>query len=186
MEERYIKELNGMKLFYLVDYHPKTFNGQANPYHDENSEQLLKFKNGKAAGISFYTEHAIEMIRYIEKNCHIDGIVIVPSHNEFEYSQGLVKIVVEACRVTGLEDLHESLRRVYSIGKISFGGDRSLEQHIRSINVIDKDVLDKDILVFDDIVTSGNSMLACEDKLLSAGASSVQFAALCRTKHYFN
>jgi len=185
MEEVYIIELKGAKLFYLVDYHPKTFHGQANPNHDENSELLLAFKDGSPSGISFYTESAIKMISYIAKNYHVDGIVIVPSHNEFEYSRGLVRIIDEACRVTGLEDLHKSLRRVYSIGKISSGGNRSIDQHIRSINVIDKDVINKDIIVFDDVVTSGNSMHACEDKLLSAGASSVLFASLCHTKHYY-
>jgi predicted amidophosphoribosyltransferase len=81
--------------------------------------------------------------------------------------------------------LHTDLvRRHTSIQKLARGGNRNLHIHLDSIDIAAPNlVVGKAVLLLDDIATSGNSMIACQQRLLEAGASEVLGLVIGQTTH---
>ena len=180
---RYVVK-NKTRIFYATDYHPYYLNrlaGVINPTFDETSSLLLRFKEDKAGGFEYYKEIALTLIDQLHKLYKFDGIAIIPSHEQYKYGEGMLRLVNLIHNVLGINDVHAALFRVYTIEKLSRGGNRSSDNHIKSIAVKDNLVCRKNIILLDDVITTGNSMIAGEYLLYKAKANAVVCASLART-----
>ena len=64
------------------------------------------------------------------------------------------------------------------------GGDRAIEVHLKSIEAKGPDrYRGKSILLIDDVLTTGNSMVACRQILMAAGAAKVHCLTLAKTTY---
>lgn len=73
------------------------------------------------------------------------------------------------------------LDREHSIDKLAMGGNRDKKVHLNSITTLDDvDIQGDVVLLMDDVTTTGNSLYACKEILLSKGANQVEMFALGR------
>jgi hypoxanthine phosphoribosyltransferase len=168
--------------YYLINYHPRYFRNEENPYFDEWSQELLKLKHKEQKVVDFW---------YRELEVHLNdeffAIAVVPSSSSENKISGihLVAQKIAKSRKITTTDATSCLRRPQSVEKLALGGSRELAIHTNSIEVINRYLIkNKNVLLVDDISTTGNSLLACKELLLKAGASKVKSVALGKTVTY--
>ncbi len=141
-----------------------------------HSGRILDLKEAKASAVRHFKE-------MIEQELQ-DGVVIVtvPSHDPAKPSRGLMKLAAELAQTGKRIDGSSSLVRTKKIEKLARGGDRSKEVHLKSVQVAHADLIKgRDVLLLDDVTKTGNSLFACSDLLLAAGARSVECATMGKT-----
>ena len=168
--------------FYMVYYHSywKWECGEKvrNSKFDNFSSIILDFKKGYAPVIE-------EFRKSVAKELGSDfPVCVVPSHmasvdNSMSPTARLAKGLVKS---NNLIDATNCILRVRSISKLSRGGNRDLAVHLNSVKVVNSDVIKgKTVLLLDDVMTTGNSLDACRQLLLRAGAKNVLCLALAKT-----
>jgi hypothetical protein len=163
------------------------FLGQYTPYwidHDarirnENftafSGLILDIKESKPNGILTLASRLKSLI-----NSGIP-ICIVPSSNPERSDSGMMRLA-KLLTQYGPLDATSCLQRTEKIPKLATGGDRDIETHLRTVQVVNPNLIrDKHVLLLDDVTTTGNSLLACKQLLLDAGAADVTCLALSKT-----
>ncbi len=168
-------------IYYVADYHPYRISGERNPAFDEASSLLLRFKEGKEIGFKFYADKIINMISQLNETYKFDGIAIIPSHEVGKYSESLLRLINILRDELRIDDKHTALSRIYTIDKLSRGGNRSIDNHIKSISVNREIVKGKCILLLDDVITTGHSMIAGEYLLNRTNANNVICASVAHT-----
>ncbi|WDQ32171.1 hypothetical protein PTQ21_27955 [Paenibacillus marchantiae] len=158
-----------------VSYHP--YRGGSNPNFDDNSRFLLDLKNDKDIAID-------KIYNWLEPLVDLNvSLAVVPSHDPNKVGGGVYRIAKKLVSSSKRIDATSCLKRHTIIQKLAHGGPRSIDIHRNSINVIDRElIMDKEVLLLDDITTSGNSLYACRELLLRAGAREVQCLAFGRTE----
>ena len=157
----------------LGAYHPRR--GGSNPHFDEFSDSILTLKEGpEKAGFQTAFDSFKALVRHefdsrdwpFWKNC---AVAVVPSHDPERLNSGIRLLVSDLCRQDRV-DATGSLIRTKKIRKQATGGSRDIKHHLNSMEVNAK-VLPSDrvVLVFDDVTTTGNSLLACRKLLTRAG-----------------
>ena len=144
--------------------------------YPERSGKMLDLKEGKDAGVAYFSEAIATELK--------DEIVIatVPSHNPEKPGVGLKKLVAELVKDSKRVDASGSLVRTQKIDKLAAGGNRSKDVHLKSVSVALAPLIKgRDVLLLDDVTKTGNSLLACRDLLLAAGARSVECATIGKT-----
>lgn len=149
-----------------------------NSKFDNFSSIILDFKKGYAPVIE-------EFRKSVAKELGSDfPVCVVPSHmasvdNSMSPTARLAKGLVKS---NNLMDATNCILRVRSISKLSRGGNRDLAVHLNSVKVVNSDVIKgKTVLLLDDVMTTGNSLDACRQLLLRAGAKNVLCLALAKT-----
>lgn len=156
-------------------YHP--YHGGNNPNFDGFSSEILKVKN-MDGGIMIEAYHALN------EWFDADGfsIVTVPSHDPAKRSSGIKIIASLLCSDGKRIDATDCLVRKVKINKAAHGGNRNVLIHKNSIELQRPElIIGKDILLLDDVTTTNNSLIACMDILLKAGAQNVFPFALAQT-----
>ncbi len=166
---------------YFVDYHP--YYGGRNPKFDERSAAILEFKKGKPPStILLFAINIQKQFDPVWNNC---CCVAVPSSDSSKTCTPVhIMIKTLITLVKSLQDGSDVLVRTKTIRKLSWGGKRDISVHLDSIDINPNssiDVSGKDVLLIDDVMTTGNSLLACESKLIAAGANRVFFLTLAKT-----
>jgi hypothetical protein len=163
----YVHSTPAAKAYALVPYHPytlKTDGGRMrNPKFDSLARHILNLKSeserGFQAAVNFWTPQLATFFK--ELAFKRAEIVVVPSSTKGDVGPGLDKIVTAICKQDQrLVYYRNSLHRTHSIDKLSRGGDRSIDVHLRSMDY--KGVQGSPALKFilDDISTTGNSLNA--------------------------
>lgn len=149
-----------------------------NSKFDNFSSIILDFKKGYAPVIE-------EFRKSVAKELGSDfPVCVVPSHmasvdNSMSPTARLAKGLVKS---NNLIDATNCILRARSISKLSRGGNRDLAVHLNSVKVVNSDVIKgKTVLLLDDVMTTGNSLDACRQLLLRAGAKNVLCLALAKT-----
>ena len=156
-------------------YHPYRRHGEKNPNFDAYSGLLLDLKENKLRAIEHFREFLEERVR------EDVPIAVVPSHDPAKTTSGL-RTLAERLAAADRIDATDCLVRAEKIDKLAHGGDRSIEVHLKTIQVAKPELIKgRDVLLLDDITTSGNSLLACQQLLLKAGAKRVQMLAFAKT-----
>ena len=96
------------------------------------------------------------------------GIFVVPSSKQDKWSDAIVDGLLPRLKKEGYIVCYESLRRKEKLEKkLAQGGDRSIENHLSSMEIDPMKTGDIDCaIVLDDVTTSGNSLAACDMILL--------------------
>ena len=159
---------------YIGLYHP--WRGGTNPDFDAFSANILELKRGNMV------EHFADMLcRYVDAST-LDVVCIVPSHCANGDGNGIRHVASSLSKRLGLCDACRCLHRHTTINKLANGGCRNVDVHLRSIMVCDASAIrNKRVLLLDDVTTTGNSLYACRELLLTAGAATVVCFALAQT-----
>lgn len=172
-------------VMYLYDYHP--WNDGRNPRIDNITHTILNTKSSslerrRAAAVNYFTKVLTKPPGGLANL--VDGeqclYAIVPSHIRGAVSEGLCGIVRNVSRAFNFVNASNVIFRHTTVLKAATGGVRDQQHHLDSIRVIE-DVHGKTVYLFDDISTTGNSLLACKKLLLNAGAARVVMIALGQT-----
>lgn len=190
---------------YLVDYHP--YRKGNNPLFDDNSDKILRFKEGTQEAIEYFGNMIDQDFDSIWNDCYC---VAVPSHdptNNYKTPQDLsgqnlspVQILIMSLQsknsavyelIDRLAKKHKGLHngsavliRTHEVAKKSFGGNRDISVDLGSIEINGNcgiDISGKNVLLIDDVITTGNSIAACKMILKKGGAKNVFVLCLAKT-----
>lgn len=143
-----------------------------NPLFDVFSGKILDLKEGKESAIQYFFNLLDPEI------CDDVTICIVPSSNTANKMSGMC-MLGERLAKNGRKNGVYYLNRYHSIDKLATGGNRSMDVHLQSINVLtDMNIQGDIVLLMDDVTTTGNSLYACREILLENGADKVEMFAL--------
>ncbi len=153
----------------------------------------------KAAGgdRSNFPEHSGRILDLKEKSlravAHFCGIIepelkdqiaiaVVPSHDPAKRQTGLKMLATALAARGNRVDAGDCLVRTEKIEKLAHGGARDKNIHLASVSVGRPELIKgRDVLLLDDVTKTGNSLAACRELLLKAGAASVQCATIGKT-----
>lgn len=145
-------------------------------FSNECGGYILEVKNGKTSGINYYEKKLVEIFRQMDIND--SWITIVPSSKKDVLNEGMCELINRV--VSQLKDVkfYQCLNRKYTIEKLATGGNRSIKNHSNSIELCGEreTYYGAKIYLIDDIMTTGNSLLACKKILEEAGANVVCIA----------
>jgi predicted amidophosphoribosyltransferase len=175
------ENLQGQDIIVLGPYRPwgyhKEMGGSGNDY-PEHSGKILDLKQARPQGINYFFQFLSKAIKKAEV------LVVVPGHDPAKPASALHQLATELAKHCGCADGGKTLVRQSKIQKLSSGGDRSIEVHLNSVVVTDPAIVaGKSVLLLDDVMTTGHSLLACRKLLMQAGAVKVQCVAMGRTTY---
>lgn len=151
-------------------------NGGDRSNYPEHSGRILDLKDGKDSGVNYFKERIEPVLR------EAIAIAVVPSHDPKSQSAGLKKLAAELTKSGNRVDASRCLVRTHKIDKLAHGGNREKQVHLESIVVMRPEVIrGRDVLLLDDVAKTGNSLAACAELLLRAGAYSVECGAIGKT-----
>lgn len=176
-------------IYYLDDYYPYRItdiygNNVLNPEFTKlTGGYLLDVKNDIDEGITYYSNKIInelESARHMER---LNLIMYVPSSQVGRESIGMRKVLNLVANKYPNVKLLDSLERIKTINKLATGGNRSIDLHLNTIrlkNTVDE-IRCKNIFIFDDVTTTGNSLLACKSIVSKFEPNAVLCIALAKT-----
>ena len=174
------KELCFDSIMSLYVYHP--WDGGNNPKIDKITNTLLNLKKNKDPAVNFFSK--VVKTQFLALVDPKEDIIycIVPSHKANEVSTGLMRVIDNIKNDFGFKNLTNPLKRIKTVAKSSTGGDRSVQHHLDSIEVVDQKIIkDNTVYLFDDVSSTGNSMEACKKLLLEEGAKQVVMISFGQT-----
>ena len=143
-----------------------------NPLFDVYSGKILDLKEGRETAIQYF----FNLLDF--EICEGVTICIVPSSNADNKNSGM-SMLGERLAKNGRKNGVYYLNRQRTIEKLATGGDRSIDVHLQSINVItDMNIQGDIVLLMDDVTTTGNSLYSCREILIENGADKVEMFAL--------
>ena len=146
-----------------------------NPLFDVFSGKILDLKEGKLIAVKYFYNLINPEI------CENVTICVVPSSNENKKNTGMAMLGEMLAKDGKRINKVYYLQRTHSIEKLATGGNRNKEVHMNSISTLeDVDIQGDVVLLMDDVTTTGNSLYACKEILLSKGAEKVEMFALGR------
>jgi hypoxanthine phosphoribosyltransferase len=164
------------EIFYLGVYQPSS--GECDDFDFIGySSEILSLKNCEPSALKAFAD-------CISSNLGngFDCLAVVPSHYSGIDTSGIKLLSKEISRSMKLVDARSCLIRHENIERLSTGGDRSIETHLKSIQVANKELIEgKNVLLLDDISTTGNSLKACKQLLTLAGVKAVKSFVLGKT-----
>ncbi|SEN67950.1 phosphoribosyltransferase family protein [Bradyrhizobium sp. OK095] len=140
------------------------------------SGRILDLKDKKNGGIIYFFNLVEPLIR---KDV---ALVTVPSHDPQKTINGIRELAQRICIDDPRIDATEVLVRQKPVAKLAHGGNRDKDNHLKSIVVRSPHLIrGRRVLLLDDVVSTGGSLRACKELLLTAGARAVHCAALGKT-----
>lgn len=170
-------------IFYLSNYLPWRWHIQAGgdgSNYPRYSGRILDVKDSQTASLKSFEEL---LLGAIKRTYH--SVAAVPSSDPAKgINTGVRLLAKRVASKLGVKDGRTYLRRTMQIPKLATGGDRAVKVHLESLAVEYADQFQSGtILLIDDVLTSGNSFIACRKLLLDAGAGEVVCVALGKTNH---
>lgn len=187
--KRDLGSLEEIEIMYLImdfKYNPKDLR---NEYEKINPE--LKETNHKHS-IEHFSDIIVNKLNFI-KNTKDLVICNIPSSKVGNVETGTYELAHSLIRKT-----NNILKKNQGTATIEFGGDNIIRHaevvsahtggmrnesiHLNSIKIIDKNKFkDKNILLIDDVLTTGNTMLACKKIIEDCNPKSILCLTLART-----
>ncbi len=179
------QNINYTDIMFLYDYHP--WGDGTSPRIDNITHTILNTKkpsteSGHRAAVNYFTKVLTTPPGGLAKLASGEKCLfaIVPSHKQGIVSEALFQIVINVSREFNFVNAKNVLFRHTTVQKSATGGQRSKRVHLESIDVVGN-IEGKTVFLFDDITTTGCSLLACKELLLDAGAAKVAMIALGQT-----
>jgi hypothetical protein len=172
-------DLNDVDIVTLDAYHKywTIFREVRNPHFDGRSSDLLNFKKGEAPVIAkFYNRLNALLIDADFAVCY------VPSCTAYKVETPVLQLAQMLTGHSKRLDATGCIVRHTTIPKLATGGDRSMSVHLNSLRIENSALIKgKQVLLLDDITTTHNSLRACAQLLVGAGAAKVYCLALGQT-----
>ena len=164
------------EIFYQGVYQPSR--GECNDFDFTGySLRILSLKNCEPSALEAFADCILSNL-----GNGFDCLAVVPSHCSDIDTSGIKVLSKEISRRMKLVDATSCLIRHKTIEKLSTGGNRSIETHLKSIQVVNKELIEsKNVLLLDDVSTTGNSLKACKQLLELAGVKTVKSFVLGKT-----
>lgn len=184
---------NGLRYSYLFYYYPTTCDFEATDEEWCDRFRVWNFKNDPAKGIS-EKEHdeALDEVIPLLKERLIDTfeadnlpyltLVCLPASTKTKNKARYKEFSKRLCEVTGMENGYEHIRFIKD-GMSKNDPNNETRISIQPKIAFDDWFEDKHVLLFDDVVTKGNTMLRYKRKLENVGAVVVGGICLGKTKH---
>ncbi len=179
------KELYRVKIkeIFLNDYIPKNRGEQ-----DEFSKQILKFKDGNENSIKYFEDQIFKRWKHINENKF--SLCKVPSSDKNKINNTISELIkrIIARSSEKHRDASDFIIRKYSIKPQhkSYRNERlSIASHLDSLDICKSkiDLIEgKNIILFDDVLTTGNSMKSSSHLLFKHKAQNVIQFTLSKTK----
>lgn len=172
---------NFPQLFYLGFYHPRYdyFENirEDNCYFNEFSNNILELKKRNRIAINYFRDILLKLMEDEEVT-----ITTVPPHITRESSgiRDLAGCLIESNKKY-IDAIH-CLERFKTVPASSPISRKDEQTHLSSIRLESVSLIkDKTVFLFDDIMTTGNSVNACKKILSSLGAKEVKIICLGKT-----
>jgi len=183
---------------FLCDYHPKKdpLSGGYSSKHDKPSSRILNLKtidlNNEAATIANnkYTLSKMDIARIAFFAEQIEPLIeqykdlvicVMPKSKKVKEPSGIRMVAKKICEKHNIDGT-DVIDRPVDREPRHLDGDRDYQRELSSLRIIDKTQIEgKTVLLLDDVTTTGNSLRAGKELLLSAGASQVVMFALGKT-----
>lgn len=137
--------------------------------YDEESERLVWLRRGSPDAVRFFHDD-------IDNRLGPDvAIVTVPSHSPSRGQNVGIGSLAEALAKGRRVNLGVHLRRHKKVPSLTEQPIREIELHLENITAAPRVFAGREILLLDDLAFTGNSMKACGELLMRAGASRVGF-----------
>jgi len=169
----------GIPLYYVGNYYRKS-----SDKHKGHSENVLNFKTRPSKYLfRLFANEVIKMIN--EFDLKFDIIVQIPSSTLRSVSSGSCYLCEKVSETLGVENGSHNLVRIQGLkpSHLLPPNQRNSEQtHYETIYCNDK-FANKKVLLFDDILTKGDTARACIRKLFDQNASDIALIVLGRTQY---
>lgn len=144
------------------------------------SQRTLNLKNRRLPALNGFHEYLNAKL----PADRWDVIAVVPSSDPEKKESGIRDLALRLAASRGYGDATGCLVRHTKIPPLHDGGSRAAGVHVDSMAVADADLIQgQRVLLIDDVMTSGNSLIVGRDKLLAAGAAAVDMLALAKTTY---
>lgn len=182
-------DINDNNIYYLYDYYKKWWieHYPDNNFYRTSYFSFIKLKKGEHNPnwhFKFVTavNNFLNMFNGEWIICSIPGHEKTLNITNALHSQILSKVYLEP----GQTMQNTLIQRSYTVDKKSMSANERVKDYkieMKSLLINDKiNIKNKNIIVFDDITTTGCSMIAAKELLLEAGAKNVVCVALGKTK----
>lgn len=170
-------------IYYIGEYHPYWLSGEKNPnFNKVNGGYILDLKENNKNGIRYFVNKIEEEFKKYSNIDEFNIITIVPSSKKNVISEGLKTLVNAIAENYDCMEYVQCLNRNRTVEKKANGGLRSKQLEIDTIDAINKKRINRaNILLFDDVTTTGKSLIACKEILIKNGAKNVICIALGKT-----
>lgn len=168
---------NERKIAYIFDYHPywETPHKVKNPLFNRFGKLILDVKEGNEEAIEKFAEY-LHLI--LEENI---AVSVVPPHDVGNFESGIqqiARIIASQNRI----DATRCLLRTKETTQQSHDGKKKWYENKNSITANETELIkNRPVILIDDIVTSGNSLITCRNILKRSRAGIVQCLALGKT-----
>ena len=164
----------------LEEYRGKRAGGDSHP----PTQDILRFKRGQSGTVEEWLDQIQRTVR--------TGTVLVPMPGSREGSPSVadpLATLVRAAARTGRVNGTGALTRGTAVEKSATGGERTVRKHRETMRgttdaALRRKIAGADVVVVDDVVTSGATMVAAIEILLTMGAARVQGLALGMTRRW--
>jgi hypoxanthine phosphoribosyltransferase len=165
------------EIFYLGFYHPLYSDFEENEY----SETILNLKKRDSEAIDFFLNQLCQLMSDEDIS-----VTTVPPHSSSSSYSGIRDLAQRLVKSKkGFNDATLCLNRFKTIDKLSSSSSstsRNLNIHLNSIKINHPELVkDKKVILIDDVLTTGNSVEACKELLMKAGAKTVKIIVLGKT-----
>lgn len=170
-------------ILFIGEYQPYRICGEKNPkFNKYTGGYILDLKDNKECGINYYTIKVTDEFKKLKNIDKADIITAVPSSTKNFIRDGMVTLLKNLSENFDNLTYLKCLNRKETICKKANGGLRSEDLEYKTIEVMNSKLFkDKVILLFDDVTTTGTSLLTCKKILKENGAKAVNCIALGKT-----
>lgn len=183
--------LSQVPFYYLADYYPVTTTvGALSSIELHNRYTILDFKNDSDKTDKHGHDYAVKKVISHYKDILSDTfgydnlkyltLCCIPTSTKKDNENRYKDFSEKFCEATGMINSFNFID-VIKDGRSKHGGNYVKNE----ISINEKFFKDKYVLLFDDIITTGNSMIRFKKRLEEMGAHVVACISIGRTKHHF-
>lgn len=153
------------------------------PYDGALKELIHRYKFGQDHGVGKLLAYLIQEIGHIHGLGACDMVVPVPMRHSRLVRRGFnqsAELARMAAKYLGGEFRPQGLRKIRETSPQSLLGRRARLENVRGTFVADAECAGQRILLVDDVMTTGATLLACAKACLAQGAHQVDVLVLAR------